>query len=142
MSNGEATDKVAELVGEDPFARFLGAEVLEIRPGWAKVKIQLRREHLNFLGMVHGGVIFSLADIAFSAASNSFGTKAVALSVCIDFLAAADTSDVLTAEVELVSRAGKTGNYAMRVLNSGGKVIALCRGWVYHTGKPHEVARG
>lgn len=140
MSGEEVSDKVIELVERDPFARFLGAEILKIRPGCARVKIQLKQDHLNFLGMVHGGVIFSLADIAFSAASNSFGTKAAALSVCIDFLAAAGTSDVLTAEVELVARAGKTGNYAMRVLDSDGKVIALCRGWVYHTGKPHEEA--
>ncbi len=138
MDAGEVGDTTRNLIGEDPFAAYLGVEVLEIKPGWARVRVRLSGDHLNFLGMVHGGVIFSLADVAFAAASNSFGSKAVALSVCIDFISAADISDELTAEVGLVSRAGKTGLYEMKVLDSGGNTIAQCRGWVYHTSKPHE----
>jgi acyl-CoA thioesterase len=132
---GEAT---RELINKDPYAAYLGVEVLDIKPGWAKVGVKLNPDHLNFLGMVHGGVIFSLADVAFAAASNSFGSKAVALSVSIDFISAAVISDELIAEVGLVSRAGKTGNYEMKVLDSVGNTIALCHGWVYHTGRPHE----
>jgi acyl-CoA thioesterase len=134
----EVKKETRALIDEDAFAASLGAEIIDIRPGWAKVGIKLNRNHLNFLGMVHGGVIFSLADVAFAAASNSFGSKAVALSVCIDFISAAEISDELTAEVGLVSRAGKTGYYEMKVHDSGGEIIAQCRGWVYHTGRPHD----
>ena len=37
-------------------------EILEKRPGYAKGQIVLRPWHLNVLGIVHGGVLFSLAD--------------------------------------------------------------------------------
>jgi acyl-CoA thioesterase len=131
-------EKTQDFIEKDPYAAYLGIEVMDIKPGWAKVGINLNPNHFNFLGMIHGGVIFSLADVAFAAASNSFGSKAVALSVCIDFISAAETFDKLTAEVGLVSRAGKTGNYEMKVFDSVGNTIALCRGWVYHTGRPHE----
>jgi acyl-CoA thioesterase len=129
-------DKTRDILRSDGFADYLGIKLLDVEPGKARVSLQLGKRHLNFHGMVHGGVIFSLADAAFAAASNSFGSKAVALSVNIDFLSAADTSDELTAEVEQLSRAGKMGYYSMKVLDSSGTTIALCRGWAYHTGKP------
>lgn len=129
-------ERVAELVRSDPFAAQFGVELEELRAGYARVRMDLDDRHRNFMGMVHGGTIFSLADVAFSAASNSFGTKAVAVHVGIDYLAAAGDSPWLTAEVEFVARAGKIGNYDMRVRNATGEIIATCRGWVYHTGQP------
>lgn len=128
--------KARELIEEDLYAAHLGAKLLDIRPGWAKVGLKLSEDHINFLGMVHGGVIFSLADVAFGAAANSFGTRAMALTVGIDFLAAAELDDELTAEVELMTRAGKMGYYRMVVMDSSDNIIARCHGWAYHTNKP------
>jgi acyl-CoA thioesterase len=134
----DVAERVREIIEADSYALRLGAEVVDIAPGWAKVRLKLEPEHLNFMGMVHGGVIFSLADVAFGAAANSFGTRAMALSVGMDFLAAPDISDELTGEVELVTRAGKMGFYRMAVRDSSGKDVAQCHGWAYHTGKPLE----
>lgn len=131
------TPELRAMVESDPFAAAIGADLLELEPGRAKFGLKLRGEHLNFMGMVHGGVIFSLADFAFAAASNSFGSKAVALSVGIDFLAAPEAGGELTAEVRQESRAGRMGYYSMVVTDVAGKTIARCRGWAYHTGKPH-----
>ncbi len=137
MSGHEISlDRLAELISSDAFAAHLGVELEEVRPGYARMRMNLGERHRNFLGMVHGGAIFSLADAAFAAASNSFGTKAVAVHVGIDYLAATGDSPFLVAEVEFVSRAGKIGNYDMKVRDSRGEVIATCHGWVYHTGRP------
>ncbi len=123
-------------IESDSYAGLLGARLVEIKPGYAKVSMELGPQHLNFMDMVHGGVIFGLADVAFGAAANSFGSRAMALSVNIDFLAAPEVRGVMTAEVELVARAGKMGCYRMTVTDAGGSVVAQCRGWAYHTGKP------
>lgn len=136
MDKGEVGSEIRELMEGDSFAGQIGVRLLEISPGRARVALKLDGRHLNFHGMVHGGVIFSLADAAFAAASNSFGSKAVALSVVMDFISAADTSDELTAVVEQVTRAGRTGYYSMKVTDSGGETIALGRGWAYHTDRP------
>ena len=128
--------EVEELIASDNYARHLGARVVEIRPGYARVSMELGPQHLNFMGMVHGGVIFGLADVAFGAAANSFGLKAMALSVGIDYLAAPRVRGTLTAEVEQLTRAGKMGYYRMQVTDASGGVVAQCRGWAYHTGRP------
>jgi acyl-CoA thioesterase len=134
----EVDAKTKAIIEGDAFAENLGAELVDIRQGWAKVRLNLKPGHLNFLGLIHGGVIFSLADVAFGAAANSFGTRAMALSVGIDFLAAPPTSGELNAEVELVKRAGKTGFYRMIVRDAEGGEIARCHGWAYHTDKSLE----
>lgn len=125
-----------EFIAADRYAGHLGAELIDLRPGWARVAMKLEENHLNFMGMIHGGVIFSLADVAFGAAANSFGTRAMALSVGIDFLAAPKIVGEMTAEVELVQRAGKMGFYRMQVTDAEGVIVAQCHGWAYHTGKP------
>ena len=132
----KVTQSTREIIEGDAYGEAIGAELVDIREGWARVRLDLAPRHLNFLGMVHGGVIFSLADLAFGAAANSFGTRAMALSVGVDFLAAAPVDGELTAEVELVKRAGRTGFYRMEVRDGEGSEIARCHGWAYHTGKP------
>ena len=136
MEREKVESNVKDIISADSYAAYLGAELTGIKPGWARVQLTLNDEHLNFMGLIHGGVIFSLADVAFGAAANSFGSRAMALSVNINFQAPAPPGDTITAEVELISRAGKMGYYDMKVRNSGGKDIAYCSGWAYHTGKP------
>lgn len=138
MSTEDIRPEVREMIESDSYARHLGTRVLEIRQGYARAAMELSPRHLNFLGMVHGGVIFGLADVAFAAAANSFGTRAMALSVSIDFLAAPMQEGTMTAEVEMVARAGKMGYYRMEVTDAGGTVVAQCRGWAYHTGRSLE----
>lgn len=136
MEEKRVTAEMREIIEADPFANGLGVELVEIEPGRAKFRLELRPDHLNLFGMVHGAVVFGLADAAFAAASNSFGTKAVAMSVGIDFVAAADPGGELVSEARQVSRAGRTGYYDMVVSDGGGKEVARCRGWAYHTGRP------
>jgi len=49
---------------------------VQVAPGQAEVRMPLDQRHLNGAGIVHGGAIFSLADVAFAAASNAHGTLA------------------------------------------------------------------
>jgi hypothetical protein len=62
-------DNVAELkAGEshEPVAKFLKTRLVELSPGHAKVSIRVGAEHLNFNGLVFGGIIMAVADEAFA----------------------------------------------------------------------------
>lgn len=58
----EKTVDLAERARSIPFLRHLGLELLELRPGWARMGFRIRPEHLNYLNTLHGGVICSLID--------------------------------------------------------------------------------
>lgn len=122
-----------QLIRDDPYARHLGIELVEVTEGRAVTRMKVRDSHRNFLGSVHGGAIFSLADVAFSAAANSRGRKAVAIHIAIDYLAAPGDTPVLEADVRQTARAGRAGHYAMEVRNAAGEIVAVCHAWAYHT---------
>ncbi|MGA2258345.1 MAG: PaaI family thioesterase, partial [Thermoguttaceae bacterium] len=60
----------------DRFAAANGMKLVELRPGFAKTSLQVDDRHLNSIGTVHGGAIFTLADFAFGAAVKTSGKAA------------------------------------------------------------------
>ena len=117
----------------DNQANQLGIEVLDVGPGYAKLSLTVKEEMLNGLGILHGGVTFSLADTAFAHACNSRNNKTVALSCNITYSQAAKLGDVLTAIAEEKTLKGRTGVYDVTVLNEQDTVVALFRGNSYRT---------
>ena len=131
MSTGPLAiaQEVARLMwAEDRASQALGMQLLEVRPGYARISMTVRRDMTNGHGMCHGGFMFLLADSTFAFACNSHNQKAVAASAEIHFLAPAHEGDVLTAEGQEQHLAGRSGVYDTRVTDQNGKLVALFRG--------------
>jgi acyl-CoA thioesterase len=123
-------DDLKRFVDNDNFAKHLGIEMLEYSKGRAKARMEIKSQHLNSAGMLHGGAIFSLADAVFSVASNSHGTLAVAINVSISFFKAMKNG-VLIAEGREASFNPKLATYLIDVKDEAGNAIALFQGTVY-----------
>ncbi len=123
-------EQIREFFKKDRFAEWVGIELLEASPGFARAKMEIRNHHLNGLDMVHGAAIFSLADLAFAAASNSHGNAAVAINVNISYLKAA-FAGTLFAEAAQVSRNPKLASYTVRITNEKDELLAVFQGMVY-----------
>lgn len=114
----------------DRFAKKNNIKLLEVGEGYAKTSMKINDDHLNAANVVHGGAIFTLADFAFAAASNSHGNVALAVNVDISFLSAA-TIGTLYAEAKEVSRNRKLASYRIDIKDESGKIIAIFQGMVY-----------
>lgn len=114
----------------DQFAERANIELLSVSPGQARAKMTLHPYHLNGYGTVQGGAIFTLADFAFAAASNSHGNIAVAVNVSITFMKAG-TAGTLWAEAKEVSKNFKLGSYTVEVKDDQGELVALFQGLAY-----------
>ena len=57
-------EKIAAYIRDDAFAKRLGATIEVIEPGYSRVSIEVGEDMTNFHGTTHGGVIFSIADMA------------------------------------------------------------------------------
>ncbi len=121
---------VASYFERDRFAKYLGIEVVEFSEGYAKVKMEIKDFHLNGVGIVHGGAIFSVADFAFAIASNSHGTVALAINASISYFKAT-SSGTIFAEAKEVSINPKLATYEVVVFNEKNENIALFQGTVY-----------
>jgi acyl-CoA thioesterase len=82
---------------DDKFALHTGIELLEVKSGTAKVRMEVKPFHINGVGLVHGGALFTLADFAFAAAANSHKEVAVAINASISYLKGIKTGTKLPA---------------------------------------------
>ena len=128
-------DSIARFFERDRFAKENGIHVLEVRPGFARTQMTVEPRHLNSIGILQGGALFTLADLAFAVASNSHGVVAVACQADITWFKAVQ-SGLLTATAEEISRTRKLSTCLIRVTDENGELVALFKGLAYVKGTP------
>jgi len=130
-----AQEVVAHMMEHDLFSRWLGIEVLEVKEGYSKIKMTVRKEMINGFGIVHGGIAFSLSDSAFAFACNNRNNLSVALDTSINFTKPVHVGDVLTAEAKELHNGKSTGLYHITIKNQNDHVVALFKGTCFRTSK-------
>lgn len=123
-------DEIARFIQKDLFAKHLGIEIIEFSEGMAKAKLEIKEKHLNSVGVVHGGVIFSLADAAFEIASNTHGTVAMSINVTISYFTSVKKG-ILFAEAREVSLNPKLATYLIYIKDDEDNTLAVFQGTVY-----------
>jgi len=124
-------ERVAALLAKDAYAMSLGVKVVEVRSDEIVLALDVTDAHTNFLGVGHGGMVFSLADCALSLASNSRFERALAVDAHIALTAPSHTGDRLTARIFEVSASKRLATYRVEVSNGDERVIAAFTGTVY-----------
>ena len=130
-----ASKVIGQVMQQDLFSQWLGIEVLEIKEGTSKIKMLVRAEMINGLGIVHGGIAFSFADSCFAFACNNRNILSVALDTSISFLKPVNVGDVLIAEAAEMHNGRSTGLYHVTVTNQKGHIVALFKGTCFRTNK-------
>ena len=120
----------------DHFARHCGMELLEVKPGWAKAKMEILPHHMNGAKTVHGGAIFTLADFTFAAAANSQGRLALAINTSISFLKPTYGGTILYAEAEELSADRRLGYYQVKITDKKQQLVAQFQGTAYRKKEP------
>ena len=123
-------DQIRKYFSRDAFAELCGIEIVEVGPGYARTRLKVDERHQNGLHMAHGGVMFTLADMAFAAAAHTRGKSAVAINTTMSFVKAGKT-DTLFATAREVSRNRKLATYTVEVTDNSGEVLALFQGTAY-----------
>jgi acyl-CoA thioesterase len=122
----------------DAYLRGLGAKLVEWDGGRAVFRLAPEPHHLNFVGSVHGGALFSLADAALGVASNSWGRICLALTVETQFLSAPVSGDILVATALERSRTRRTASYVIDVVSEeDGTLRAGFQAMAFRTGRWH-----
>ena len=124
---------VTQMLKDDLFSQWLGIEVVEITEGYSKIKMTVRKEMMNGLGIVHGGIAFSLADSAFAFACSNRNVLSVALDTSINFLKPVQVGDILIAEAKELHNGKSTGLYQVSISNQQQHMVALFKGTCFRT---------
>jgi acyl-CoA thioesterase len=113
---------------EEPIASFLKMELIELTPGYAKMRMKMIPEYQNFHNLTFGGIIMALADQAFGYASNSLAYPSVASQFNTYFIASARAGDELTAECNVIKSGKRAGISEVEITNQEGKLIVKATG--------------
>jgi acyl-CoA thioesterase len=122
---------IFQKVEEEPFARKLNLQLVELDDGYSVVEMTFTKDVENIFGMAHGGAIFGLIDEAFETAGNSHGTVAVALNMNITYTASPSPGTRLRAVAKEQSLTRRTATYEIRVKDENQTLIASCQALVY-----------
>ena len=118
MNADMVAGKVVEhMMQHDLFSQWLGIQVLEVREGYSRISMEVRKEMVNGFGIAHGGIAFSLADSAFAFACNNRNDLSVALDTSINFTKQVMVGDTLTAEAKELHNGRSTGLYHITITN-------------------------
>ena len=124
-----------KMYANDAFSKWLGIEVIDVKPAYCKLSMKVRKEMLNGFGIAHGGITYSLADSALAFASNSGNVQSVSIETSISHTKRVSEGDVLIAEAKELVPGNKTGIYDIVVKNQQNEIVALFKGTVYRTAK-------
>lgn len=104
------------------FLKFIGVELYDIQPGSTRAKLTVENIHKQQFGIVHGGVIATLADITCGFAAYTLAPKDV---------------DIVTGEIKIsyISKGLGTNIEAFGKVIKPGKKLHFCESEVYSDGR-------
>ncbi len=127
----ERAERISANLAADPYAALLGITLTHVDDASVTVSMPTTEDHENFLGGTHGGALFSVADCAFSLASNAYEEAAVAVNTHLAITAPTRAGDTLTATAVEVHRGRTLATYRVEVTRGDGSVCGQFTGTVY-----------
>lgn len=118
---------ICHSVENTPFYQLVGIRLSALGVGQAEFKLIASHQHTNPMGLLHGGVLMSLADAAMGNAIRSMGIRGVTADCSTAFVAAASIKGELLAQGKVV-KAGKRLVYTRAEVYCDGKIVADAKG--------------
>ena len=130
MNPDELANRVAhQMLADEGTGPAWGIVIEEARAGYARLSMTIRADMLNGHRIVHGGMVFALADTAFAYVCNGKNEKTVAAQASIVFLGSATEGETLIAEGEESATAGRSGVTRVTVRTGDNRAIAEFTGY-------------
>ncbi|NLI61959.1 MAG: PaaI family thioesterase [Methanosarcinaceae archaeon] len=121
---------VQKMVGSDNFANFCGIKIVESRDGYAKTEVCIEENHINGMGVVQGGLIFTLADTAVAACAAFAGQTCYVIQSGITFIKATKEGKLI-AECKRVVPHHRIENFIVEIKNSENEIVGTVSAIVY-----------
>lgn len=102
---------------------FEKAEILEIGPGHARIKIPAGEEAMNLYGKLHGGFLFTLCDTVAGMSTYAYEVSNVTQQGNINFIRPFQTG-ILYVEGRAVHKGRQTAVIQISVTSENGRLIA------------------
>lgn len=124
MKNEKTTEEILrEIYENNEYMQTLGIELLEIRTGYTKARMKVKKEICNPYGSVHGGCLFSLADIIAVIAGSTYGNFTSTVSGNMNYVSPAMNTEYIYCTAEVVRQGKKISVYNVTLVNDDEEIL-------------------
>lgn len=119
-------EEMSAIVDRNPFAKHIGMKLTEVRLGYAKGTVPMKKEHQNVYGGMHGGCVFSMADTIAGIAAATYGHMVTTIDTNFNYLEAIRDTTEVVCEAKVVRHGGRITVLTVEVFDDKGKLV--CNG--------------
>ena len=130
MGTFATIDEARDFFKNDRFATNAGMTVDEMGEDYSVCSVVLNDDHKNAYGGVMGGVIFTLADLAFAVCANNIHSLSVAQQVSINYLSAPKGTKLI-AKAKCIKNGRTSAVLNVDITDDTGRDVALFVGTAY-----------
>ena len=130
MGTFATIDEARDFFKNDRFATNAGMTVDEMGEDYSVCSVVLNDDHKNAYGGVMGGVIFTLADLAFAVCANNIHSLSVAQQVSINYLSAPKGTKLI-AKAKCIKDGKTTSVITVNISDDTGRDVALFTGTAF-----------
>lgn len=132
------SDALCRMIEENTYAKAIGLEMLELREGYAVGRIPVKEESKNPLGTMHGGCLYSLADIVSGTAATLRGSYVTTVSGEFSYLRPAADTEYVTAKAQEIRFGRHLAVYRVDLVDDAGTILDIATFTFFDLGQPVE----
>jgi acyl-CoA thioesterase len=117
-------------IKDNGFMSYNGLYVVEAKENYVKIGVDITEKSLNPFGIVHGGLIYTLADSAMGIALATTGRSGVTLNSTIDYLTPGKGKK-LFADTEIVKDGKSIVVFRVNIKDENDTLVSVASGTYY-----------
>lgn len=119
---------------QNPFVEYLHTDVVPTSDGGVQLELMVEAEHTNLYGIIHGGVLMTMADTAMGAAALAKNKRVVTMNLSMDFMHSVPMTTRLLAVGTVLHDGRHTMTLESEIRDAAGKLFAKAHGTFYVLG--------
>ena len=117
-------------IKDNGFMTYNGLYIVEAKENYVKIGVDITEKSLNPFGIVHGGLIYTLADSAMGIALATTGRSGVTLNSTIDYLTPGKGKK-LFADTEIVKDGKSIVVFRVNIKDENDTLVSVASGTYY-----------
>lgn len=134
----ELQQKIVDFYHQNPFVEYIHAQVMPTPDGQIRLELDVEEEHTNLYGIIHGGVLMTLADTAMGAAALMHNKRVVTIELGMDFMHSVPLTTHIYAQGQVLHDGQHNMTLECTITDRDGKLYAKAHGTFYVLGRVND----
>lgn len=128
-------EQIINFCHENSIVDFLGVEIVPTADGCARLELDVKEHHSNPYGILHGGVMTTMADTAMGAACFMRNKKVVTVSITLEFIHPVPIKTRIITDAKIINEGRHIIVCECSLIDAEGKIYAKAHAVFYAIAK-------